>query len=80
MRSKLIINLEKELNIIFKEKKVLENKLKKIPYVEFEEDDITIKRQEINSKLFWLGSLSGKIKNDILSYTEIASKINAIKY
>ena len=79
MGSKLIINLYEEIDIIAKEKRVLEKRLEKMPYIEFEDKEITIKRQEINSKLFWLGSLSGKIKNDIIGYTELAERINSIK-
>jgi len=78
MRSKLITNLEKELTIIAKEKTRLERKLKKIPFSENETTEITIFRQELNSKLFWLGSLSGEIKTHIEIYSELAEKINAI--
>ena len=79
MRSKLITNLEIELTIIIKEKLRLERKLKKIPFSENETAETTVLRQEINSKLFWLGSLSGEIKRHIEIYTELAEKINAIK-
>ena len=77
---KLIINLEKSLKKVSNEKERLEKKLSKIGFTcgdnEAKETIIIV---EIKSKLFCLGSISGKLKNDITNYKELLEKYNLIK-
>ncbi len=73
-------NLEKSLLIIQSEKERLEKKLSKIPNLCGDgEAERAIQQNEINSKLFWLGSLSGRIKNDVEDYKDLIDKINLIQ-
>ena len=75
----LIKNLEKSLLKVQSEKERLVKKLSEISNkFENEESKEAISEHEINSKLFWLGSLSGRIKNDIIDYVDLIEKINLI--
>jgi hypothetical protein len=75
----LIVNLEKSLKEVSNERERLEKKLNKIGFTcgdnEVKE---SILMAEIKSKLFWLGSISGKLKNNITEYNELLEKYNII--
>jgi hypothetical protein len=63
--------LEKKLLDIIKRKECLERKLasKHIGLASYRQVE------DWNSELWWLGSLSGKIKNDIIEYKDLDEKI-----
>jgi hypothetical protein len=75
----LIANLEKSLKEVSNEKVRLEKKLSKLGFTCGDnEAKETILIAEIKSKLFWLGSISGKLKNNITEYKELLEKYNLI--
>lgn len=77
---KIIKNLEAALKEVSKERERLEKKLDKIRYEcgDNEAKD-TILRREINAKLFLLGSISGKLKNNIEEYRDLLENYNLIE-
>jgi hypothetical protein len=75
----LIVNLEKSLKEVSNERERLEKKLNKIGFTCGDnEAKETILIAKIKSKLFWLGSISGKLKNNITEYKELLEKYNII--
>ena len=69
------IFFESKLSDVYSEKHRLEKEFNLLS----ETDSDLIKKGEIQSKLFWLGKMSGKIKNDIDEDKALTEHISTIK-
>ena len=70
----LTLFIESKIQEVYQEKQRLEKELNSLGKT----DSDIIKGGEINSKLFWLGKMSGKLKDDMEEYRALTEQINII--